>query len=253
MPCAFCGENARLTNEHVFPAWLNAYLPGDRPYWVLEQDRFVGKRPFEVRRPSQGLDFKVRVVCGRCNHGWMSALEEEAKPILERLLTTTQLQPLLKNEQALIVRWATKTAMMLDFTQEEPLVPQRDRTLFYRRRTIPRRAWVWLGGCRELLPLTMSHTMRAEMEPIDGGERAIGFYAPVKVGHLIIYWVLPGAPVKIALRREWHLATWRIWPRPTGILFPPPALLADGEAFDGYVDRFWFDLLIEDPRVRWGS
>jgi hypothetical protein len=56
-------------------------------------------------------------------------------------------------------------------------------------------------------------------------------------------------PVKIGLRRQWHVASWRIWPRPSDILFPPPALLADGEAFDDYVDRFWFELLIDDPAL----
>ena len=228
----------------MFPAWLDAHLPGDRPYWILEQDRFVGDRPFKVRRPSQGLDFTVRVVCAACNNGWMSALEGDAKPILERLLTNTSLRPLLKEEQLVIGRWATKTAMMMDFTQEEPLIPQRDRSLFFKRQTIPRRAWIWLGACNELLPLTMSHTMRAEMEPIEGGRRIVGFFTPIKVGHLVIYWVVPGIPVRVTLRREWKLATWQIWPKPKDILFPPPALLADGEAFDDYVDSFWFDLLI---------
>jgi hypothetical protein len=247
VPCAFCGAGSRLTKEHVFPTWLDAYLPGDRPYWVLEQDRFVGDHPFEVRRPSQGLDFVVKAVCGDCNNGWMSAPEEEAKPILERLLISTKLGPLLKDEQQVIARWATKTAMMLDFTQEKQLVPQADRTRFYKRGSIPRRAWIWLGGCAQRLPLTMSHTMRTEMERIDGGgERFLGFYAPIKIGHLIIYWVLPGKMVRIGLRKGWHQATWKIWPRPTDILFPPPMLLTDGEAFDKYVDQFWFDLLIED-------
>ena len=194
MPCAFCRSNSRLTKEHVFPAWLDSHLPGGRPYWVLEQDRFVGERPYQVRRPSQSLDFTVRTVCADCNNGWMSALEVEAKPILERLLTNTNVQPLMKDEQLVAGRWATKTAMMMDFTQEELLVPQRDRTLFFKRRTIPRRAWIWLGGCNELLPLTMSHTMRAEMEPIEGGERTVGFFTPIKVGHLVIYWVLQASP-----------------------------------------------------------
>jgi hypothetical protein len=146
MACVFCGDDARLTKEHVFPAWLDRHLPA-APYWVLEQDRFAGKRPFEVRRRGSGLDFTVRVVCAACNSAWMAALEEEAKPVLERIILTTDPQVLEGDELRVIGRWATKTAMMIDFTQEEPLVPQRDRTLFYKRQTIPRRSWIWLGAC----------------------------------------------------------------------------------------------------------
>jgi hypothetical protein len=247
--CAFCLSVRPLTKEHVFPSWLDAHLPGDRAVWILEHDRFGGERPFEVRRPSQGLDFTVRAVCADCNNGWMSALEGEAKPILERLLMSTELQPLWKTEQLLIARWATKTAMMMDFTQEQPLVPQRDRTLFFKRRTIPRRGWIWLGGCGELLPLTMSYTMRGELEPIAGGDRTIGFYTPFKIGHLVIFWILPGQPVRIALRRPWALATSQIWPKPRDTLFPPPSQLRDGEAFDVLSDRFWFELLVNDPAL----
>src|SRR4051812_47707066 len=118
MECAFCRTDTTLTREHVFPAWLNAYLPTDRPYWILEHDRFVGERTFEVRRPARGLDFTVRAVCAQCNGGWMSRLEGEARPILEPLMTSRELRPLMKDEQLAVGRWATKTAMMMDFTQE---------------------------------------------------------------------------------------------------------------------------------------
>jgi hypothetical protein len=246
MPCVFCGKDRKLSKEHYFPKWLSAYLPGDQPYWVLEQDRF-GEHPFEIRRPSKKLEFTVRVVCETCNNGWMSQMEAQTKPLLEELLTSTTIRPLTKKEQLSIARWATKTAMMIDFTQEEPLVPEADRRGFGRYRSVPKRAWIWLGACEELLPLTMSQTVKAEMEPLEGGKRGVGFFNPIKIGHLIIYFVLPPQTVEVHLRWHWALGTIKIWPKPREFFWPPLARMRDGKAFDEYASSFWEELLLVDP------
>ena len=65
MPCVFCGRGP-VTNEHVFPRWLNRYLPADRRQ---QQQARYGEEGFDIQRPAIGLDFRVRKVCADCNGG----------------------------------------------------------------------------------------------------------------------------------------------------------------------------------------
>jgi hypothetical protein len=56
MPCVFCG-GAPVTNEHVFPQWLNRYLPAG---WVqqIEQTRY-SPGEYDITRFHVGLDFRI--------------------------------------------------------------------------------------------------------------------------------------------------------------------------------------------------
>ncbi|MFD9467199.1 hypothetical protein [Streptomyces sp. NPDC060027] len=65
MSCVFCGGSP-VTKEHVFPQWLNQYLPPGRQQ--TEQARY-GAGAFDVTRQSMGLDFTVKKVCAPCNKG----------------------------------------------------------------------------------------------------------------------------------------------------------------------------------------
>jgi hypothetical protein len=74
--CIFCPSPAN-TKEHVWPEWVLAVIDQDRPF------RFeLGSDPEFVFSG----EFKIRCVCGTCNHGWMSRLENEVKPFLEPML-----------------------------------------------------------------------------------------------------------------------------------------------------------------------
>lgn len=55
----------------------------------------------------------ARVVCGDCNNGWMAALEQQASIILTPLLQG-QSGTLTETDLQILVRWAFKTAYVLD-------------------------------------------------------------------------------------------------------------------------------------------
>lgn len=108
--CLFCGKAGPLTEEHVFGDWL----------WKLGfHGEGLREMVFEPGSPilQKGGPFskKLKVACGRCNNGWMSALETAAKPILLRLfgaIATAQVA-LHEREQGILARWAAKTVAVL--------------------------------------------------------------------------------------------------------------------------------------------
>ncbi len=106
--CVFCGGE-RLTREHVWPQWIVAAIR-----------QHVGPGPIRVARPGDTpydvpeLDVAVRMVCATCNNGWMSSLETGVRPALEPMILGRLPVLLTPAMQALLARWAFKTALMVD-------------------------------------------------------------------------------------------------------------------------------------------
>lgn len=244
MPCVFCGSSP-VTNEHVFPRWLNRYLPSDRRQ-QLEQARY-GEDGFDFERPSIGLDFRVRKVCTACNSGWMARLEDESIPILDPLIRGLELQIVTRRQQRAIAVWATKTAMMCDLTQAQPLLRVDQRRRMRTHRAIPGSTRVWLGACRELNPIVINQTVRIDMTNLDSPSTPFpdGFYAPIKIGHLCLYVYFAQTDVVVRHLPIYHLGLARIWPRRGGdIAWPPPGMPTDGREFEVFADAFQRELLV---------
>src|SRR5205823_423049 len=111
---------------------------------------------------SVGLGFRVNRVCAQCNSGWLSRLEQESSPILQPLIQGLDDYVFLTlREQRQIALWATKTAMVVDQTQADPLIPFTQRSRLRTHRAIPRGTRVWIGACEELDPLVTARTIRS--------------------------------------------------------------------------------------------
>ncbi|MFD6094013.1 hypothetical protein ACFWGN_18005 [Oerskovia sp. NPDC060338] len=122
--CIFCAGRP-LTREHVWPKWLSAELQQhgftlDRPDGAPHQVRLVGitadrqhaHQEVETVGGAKLLgDLVARSVCGPCNNGWMSALEDSAKPSLLALIRGTDAT---FEQEALVslATWAVKTAIL---------------------------------------------------------------------------------------------------------------------------------------------
>lgn len=245
MPCAFCGGKP-TTNEHIFPRWLERYLPADR-----RQQREVaryGEGGFDVRHPTIGLDFRVNRVCARCNNGWLSELEERSIPILDPLISGLQLRLLSPREQRQLALWAVKTAMLTDLTQAEPILRFTMRSRLRTHRAVPAGTRVWLGACGELNPIVTNLTVRAELRPPDGGEAILGFYSPMKIGHLCLYVYFPMADVVVDVPNPYPGGLVRIWGRRHGdVAWPGVLIPRDGSAFEIYADALWHALIVLTP------
>lgn len=128
--CIFCG-NAPVTLEHVWPQWLL------RRYRVTGLVR-TGPRPVAFSKRS--MEIAARCVCKPCNNGWMSELENRARPWLEPMVDGAP-TVLDSAAQFAVAAWATKTAMVFEHTLSLPATDiywrQEERVAFQQPPHIP--------------------------------------------------------------------------------------------------------------------
>jgi hypothetical protein len=119
--CMFCGEEIAddAPPEHVLPKWLRKFLAkGERftqrhgafrDHPDAPTVRWGQWEEHDTKHPAITID----TVCAGCNHGWMSDLETEASPLLTPMIEGNPVG-LSVEQQALVARWSTKTAMAYD-------------------------------------------------------------------------------------------------------------------------------------------
>jgi hypothetical protein len=124
--CLGCGTDLTgdvVTLEHIIPGWLASEieLPGVKLNHFLHDE---DKSENTLLR-SHGLNtFATRQVCSGCNNGWMSRLENEAKPLFLPLMRLERsIFVLTENERRILSRWAVKTAFLIaaSYTDKFPL------------------------------------------------------------------------------------------------------------------------------------
>lgn len=110
MRCIFCGEDRKLSREHVFASGLAERFP-ELENVEADYVRYLctGTSASDHTRPGPPFDYVTRDVCAACNNGWMSGLETEAQPILGPMLSDRP-RVLTAPDQAVVATWATKTA-----------------------------------------------------------------------------------------------------------------------------------------------
>lgn len=115
--CLFCTEpltRARTTREHVIPQWLLRELRiSDQMVSPAGWQR--GKAATRRRHPWSRL--VISDVCGNCNSGWLSRLEDEVKPLVTAFAHGDGgMRALAERESLTLARWATKTAFLIQRT-----------------------------------------------------------------------------------------------------------------------------------------
>jgi hypothetical protein len=144
--CIFCGSAEKLSREHVWADWLREFLPrpGTRNFhWTSHFGR--PPAPAKLHRAGDAHSQRLQVVCGRCNSGWMSQLQTDARPILAPLVMDNW-TALSTDESLILARWATMTTMVIEYADPTTaMIPQRHRDLFMiDREPIP--DWhIWIG------------------------------------------------------------------------------------------------------------
>jgi hypothetical protein len=101
------------TRKHALAQWLAAEieLPGANLRHYLHDEEKIED---ELLRCHGLNNFAVKNVCANCNGGWMSRLEDHARPFILGLLNQqTALRDLLPESRLVVSRWAVKTAFMI--------------------------------------------------------------------------------------------------------------------------------------------
>jgi hypothetical protein len=115
--CVFCGDDSRrLTDEHVFADWISEFFQvvyGKPLGGVAQLVNAEGGITQYTMIPFQQV---VKIVCEKCNTGWMRRLEDGVQAVLKRMMLgqPTRLRP---ETQMKLATWAVKTALVLDHLQ----------------------------------------------------------------------------------------------------------------------------------------
>jgi hypothetical protein len=138
--CIFCGKPAD-DKEHVWPDWALQRLKGKRQ----PMKGFIGKRKIEFGGSNPHL--RIRCVCGECNHGWMSQLENINIPVIGSLMQDISFS-LDRQQQWYVAAWAIKTSMVMQASTARSDAPFYNRAEHEQLRlslAIPALTQAWLG------------------------------------------------------------------------------------------------------------
>jgi hypothetical protein len=153
--CAFCPATANITGEHVWSDWMNKLFRAFGSTNVTFQKVLVdGSIAKQWNAPK--LNMKANVVCGTCNNGWMSNLEEQyAKPAMADLILGKRIGSIIKKRAHGLSLFAFKTAVIANHSlpENELFFDQSARYAFRASLKIPPEVRMWLVG----------------MEPVAGG------------------------------------------------------------------------------------
>ena len=187
----FCGGGP-VTEEHVIADWVRQLL-GEQPR--SNHTLYApGKSIRQFSRLPHTLTAKV--VCRRCNNGWMSDLEAGVQPHLSRAIQGESDWLLDAKAHETIAAWAAKTAMILEWVGDTrpPLIPAAHfRELFENKTRPPEGTSVWIGAyggtsfeslCARNAISVVANTR--EHESID--ENDPHFYlSTVSIRHLVVH------------------------------------------------------------------
>jgi len=248
--CIFCPSPGPLTDEHIWGDWIlnGGHVPRTQnkhkaSFTVINRPGVADERMVHTKA-GDPLGANIRIVCAECNNGWMSRVQERAKP---------QLIPLLKgnawalgvNAQRAIAAWACMATMTSEYLSRQSSsvsISQNDRDLI-RQQEMPPPSWrVWLGCYdRQKWVGQWTHTTVPILEEQDIPP---GTPAPPNtqtttfiIGKLYVHTMCSHFPENTKL---WD---WRpvpharrflvpIWPLERGIVGWPPQRMSDKDAQD---------------------
>jgi hypothetical protein len=155
--CVFCGKPG-ATKGHVWPKWMLKVLPNKANQRINVQGFYRTFQPAptkttplnRVLRQGRGGTQKTRNTCLKCNGGWMSVIEGNAKPTLERLIKGEYFQ-LSANEQQKIAALISLVTMRGEFLDRRLAIPASDRKWIEENGTPPAgwKIWIsWFVGVR---------------------------------------------------------------------------------------------------------
>lgn len=199
--CIFCQEKSKLTREDFFPKWFRELYPAppesqnsrlnSEVSWY-ERDEITGElihviASGKLARPGDLADQTLRVVCAKCNNGWMSRLQQAAKPHLIPYIEGDW-RPFSTATREVISSWATMFAMVVKFADEpRAVVPPIERQIFMRDQRPTIGAKILVGPLAGDLPYWFhQRTWRVTLNPDEVFFRPNARLTTIVMGHLLL-------------------------------------------------------------------
>lgn len=264
--CAFCGRAWKAgvvsrSDEHVWGVLHNdaRELPAERMSHVagfgttLSGQSFIELPTVTTTNKASVLHVITREVCQDCNNGWMSRLEQTAKPLILSLVDAARDGTLLElntEQRRILATWAQKTAITNELADQ---VPEMVTTAAMGRRLhdgLPLRgSMVWAArNDRDYWPETalVIASIGAGPHPLPGEKERLGLLVMIVYRYLTLVVFIGGdhgdlppvVPPPLLLDR-WT----RIWPVTGPMEYPPSVALGSAELTRTMVDqRAWYPL-----------
>ena len=249
--CAFCLKNdSRPSREDVFAKWIAREFPGDEAWSAFEYEtgQLRGKS-----RKIVGLICKR--VCERCNYGWMSKLEDKAKPILLPLMHARK-TTLSADDQLLLARWFIKTANTYDLTakrKRECYFTADERHSLMNSLSLPPDTGIFIAQYRGTIGniIALESHMAPTRETLPKEHEQLldthGYAGTFVIKHLALQVFsfrrgdsLTGKRLDFMTPTRWAGAAVQIWPI-RNIVNWPPRLLLDDAGLKAFAGR-WTDM-----------
>lgn len=220
--CIFCGTR-EVTKAHVFAkSWTGLF---DEPNDIREHEvvhRYTHPETGEQHEMKRAKTFALmsRNVCGTCNSGWLSELEERVKPVMADFAAN---RPVVLDaaEQTDLALWASVTiliAMSMDPDAADFADPVLAPSLRSMRTPTPGMD-IWLGAnSHGEMGWVGSHSLNISPAPEHKG----AWGATITFGYAVIHIICHDVPEqRIRLKRDARRSLRRIWGAQERVTWPP--------------------------------
>jgi hypothetical protein len=234
--CIFC-RGTGLTKEHVWADWLKGYIPKDMTdYSSLSAT--VHETHAEFGHKKHGGDLRSRTlrdVCKSCNNGWMSQLQQRAKPYLLPLVFG-DVTAFDARAQEILSAWVAMFVMVAEhFDRYKVVSSQKERSFLWKRQKAPANWKIWIGDfekknwkghlARFCVPIS---SKKHRIKRMDNGlprpnTQAVTFV----VGRLYVHVASPVTDIFEKYRPDLLV---QIWPVRRNIVAWPPTTMTDRDA-----------------------
>lgn len=234
-----------MTGEHLWSAWASE-LFGEKTY--VNTGREEGGRV--ITWEGRELNTKANVVCGECNHGWMSDLEGRMKGVAADMVSKGSRTSLNDKEIAIIAAFGFLKSVVGDYMHESrpPFYSAQERYLFRSTLTLPRGVQIWLASMDG--PHGVFKSMGAESPLNSPGRIKLNVFT-YGLGYLLLQvvgarWMkrskdkysAPPLLVQDPIQDAFAIS---IWPDCKTPILWPPRLHVPHKAVDPFVQR-WINL-----------
>jgi hypothetical protein len=236
-----------MDREHVFGDWLRKYVRADANKHRL-QHTIIGlpgtltTRKITVRA-GEPLLSTAKIVCKACNSGWLSRIQNEAKPFLIPLIQGKRIV-LGAAAQKAIAAWCAMVTITSDYLPRDPAataISQAERDWFRDQKAPPDHWKIWIGVYRRqkgiwnhyVVPILDSkYISKGPGDPLAQPNTQSTTFV---VGDFLVHVLSSTGDPNLTARWIWPLGTRiglnlpQIFPPKESLIVWPPQSLSDAE------------------------
>ncbi len=226
--CSWCDlkkSRKEMSREHIWPNWMNSVFPVPlAPYDVTVRQQLEGEALTVATKRAVKINERVPTVCATCNNGWMSAIENEVKPLMTPLLLAHPGASLDPAQALLVACWAAKTVAVLEDVHGRRVTTQEQRHLIRQHKMPPPQTHVhaaWYSGADGPVRVLRFTGEGPAGGPYEG--RAAAVTGMILGALVLIVLQSPsssyGVGHEVGCVRPDYVSLWP--PVPTGVAWPP--------------------------------